>query len=240
MRSLAAGWRSGAKVIYGFPPDDKNPIATYGQIWGSEQLLRAATVKQRPYYHIDNGYWRPGRGRPDGYYRICFNSMSPAFLRDADPRRARALGVHIKPWRKHGNHILLGLPGEEYGCGIGLSMIDWIAKIRRELPLRTDRPIIIRERKSIIPLEMHLENCWAVVTHSSNIAVDAVTAGIPVFVAPTSSALPVGNCDLSMLEAPMMPERDLWMNSLACQQFTPAEMHNGLAYDYLRSVRNAA
>lgn len=237
MRPLAAGWRSGGTCVYGFPPDDDNPVAIYGQIWGSEQLLRRATLKRRPYYHIDNGYWRAGRGRPDGYYRFCFNGMSPAFLHDADPSRARALGVEMKPWRKHGRHILLGLPGEEYGCGIGMSMIDWISKIRHELPLLTDRPILIRERKSQIPLEHDFKNCWAVVTHSSNIAVDAVTAGIPVFVASTSSALPVGNYDLAMLEAPMMPDREQWMNSLACQQFRPDEMASGITYDYLQWMR---
>lgn len=239
MRALEVGWREPAKCIYGMPPDDRNPVVAYGQIWGSEMILRQATETGRLYYHIDNGYWRPGRGRPDGYYRICYCGMTPKFLPACDPKRARALGVQMHPWRKNGTHILLGLPGPEFGCGIGLDMVSWIARIRDELPTLTRRPIIVRDRKCIAPLEQHLRNCWAVVTHSSNIAVDAVTAGIPVFVAPTSAATPVGNLMLDNLENPAMPDREAWFASLACQQFTPLEMRSGCAYDYLRAIRDA-
>lgn len=235
MRALEAGW-PGAKCCYGMPPDDDNPVVAYGQIWGSEKILRQAFQRGRPFWHIDNGYFRPGRGRLDGYYRMCWCGMSPVYLPAAVPERGAALGIKMKDWRKNGRHVLVGLPGAEYGCGIGLDMGSWIAWIKSELPNHTERPIILRDRKSAIPLEHHLKDCWAVVTHSSNIAVDAVVAGIPVFVMPGSSAAPVGNLNLVCLEAPAMPERTRWFNSLACQQFTPTEMRDGTCYEWMQVV----
>jgi hypothetical protein len=237
MHNLSLGWRDGARCITGQPPDDGNPVAAYGQIWGSEKVLKQACRSGRPYYHIDNGYWHPGRGSAHGYYRICYMGMTPVFLLDMPDTRAHALGVQLKPWRMNGRHILLGLPGLEYGAGIGLDMMSWVQRTRAQLPGWTDRPIIVRDRKSAVPLEQHLHNCWAVVTHSSNIAVDAVCAGIPAFVMPTSMAVPVGNLELSKLETPEMPDRMAWMNSLACQQFMPREMADGTAYDFMMMVK---
>jgi hypothetical protein len=86
------------------------------------------------------------------------------------------------------------------------------------------------------PLADDLRNCWALVTHSSNVAVDAVLMGIPVFVAPTCPAAPVGNLDLAKLETPDMPDRARWFDSLMAQQFTVDEMRSGLAKEYLQMV----
>lgn len=240
MHPLAQGWRAGGQVCFGMPPDDKNPVAAYGQIWGSEQLLQRAKELGRSYWHIDNGYFRPGRGRPDGYYRMNYCGMSPAFLQDAPADRARNLGIKLQPWRQNGKHVLLALPGVEYGRAIGLDMHQWIVHAKNTLGHYTERPIICRPRQTEVPLEWHLKDCWAVVTHSSNIAVDAVVAGIPVFVMPTSAAAPVGSLDWHRLEYPHMPDRTAWLNSLACQQFTPLEMGNGTAYDHLLAVQRAA
>jgi len=81
-----------------------------------------------------------------------------------------------------------------------------------------------------------MRDCWALVTHSSNVAVDAVIAGVPVFVEPTSPAAPVGNLDLAKMENPNMPERGPWFDSLMAQQFTVDEMRSGLAREYMQMV----
>jgi hypothetical protein len=239
MHSLAAGW-PGAKCIYGEPPDDANPVACYGQVWGSEKILQRACLTRREFWHIDNGFWHPGRGNPHGFYRFAMNGMSARFLPESPRERFDALQVTLKPWRRSGRHILLALPGLEYGSGIGLSMPYWIQETEARLRKLTERPIRIRERKSEVPLALDLQDCWAVVTHSSNIAVDAVCAGIPVFVSTLSMAAPVGNLDLLDLEQPARPERIEWCRSLACQQFTASEMRDGTAYRFLTRVEHAA
>lgn len=239
MQSLAKGW-PGAKVCYGAPPNDMNPVVIYGQAWGSDVLLKQAIATGRGYWHVDNGFWHAGRGKPEGYYRFCMRSMTPRSLFGVDSSRWNKLGIEMKPWRESGAHVLLALPGNDYGQGMGMNMVDWIVYAKNELPRRTERPIIARPRQTDVPLEHHLKNCWAVVTHSSNFAVDAVTAGIPVFVAPTSAAAPVGNLNWDRLDDPVRPERGWWANSLACQQFTPAEMANGTAYNTLLALKKLA
>lgn len=235
MRAMAKGFPY-TKLCEGPPPDDGSPLVIYGQGWGSEHLLARAKRDDLDYLHVDNGYWKPGRGRPDGYYRLCWRGFYPRFLADAKADRFEKLKVILRPWRTTGKHVLLGLPGEEYGQGLGWNMREWIEEVKRELPKRTDRPIVIRPRVTDAPLEDHLKDCWAVVTHSSNIAVDAVTAGIPAIVAEDSPASPVADTSWDDVENPKMPDRRQWMSSLADQQFTVAEMSDGTAYRYMTRI----
>jgi hypothetical protein len=81
-----------------------------------------------------------------------------------------------------------------------------------------------------------LTDAWALVTHSSNVAVDAVLCGVPVFVAPTSPAAPVANLDLKTMKAPLMPQRGAWLASLLAQQFTLDEIRSGFAKQMMDQV----
>lgn len=241
MEALCKGWGEPAKCIVGDPPDDGNPFAIYGQVWGAERLLPVAIRTGRPWWYIDNGFWRPGRGSQNGYYRICYRAMMPVYLESAPGDRARITGTQMAPWRRDGKHILFALPGFEYGVAMGLRIGEWITDTHRLLRQHTDRDVIVRDRSSSVPLHHQFRNCWALVTHSSNCAVEAAIAGVPVFVAPESSAAPVGCTDLAMLEAPAMPDnREQWWASLMCQQFMPKEMADGTAYGYLARVRERA
>jgi hypothetical protein len=185
-------------------------------------------------WHLDNGFHRPARGSPHGYYRITHRGMSPVLLlRNPEPRPA--LRVAMRRWRKDGRHVVLALPGETLGRAIGLDVPGWIATIGARLRAATDRPIRVRPKYSRVPLAGDLRDAWALVTHSSNVAVDAVICGIPVFVAPTSPAAPAGRTDLD-IEHPAMPDRDAWWASLTCQQFTLSEMADGTAWRLMRQI----
>lgn len=235
MSALAAGW-PGGRLILGAPPEDGNPFITYGQIWLAETIIRKALPTGRRFWQIDNGFYKPGRGSINGYYRFMYCRPHPIFLEDAKLRKSRNIAPPFKPWRKQGRHILLAEPGPDLGKAFGMSFRGWYEAIHAELLSRTDRPIVLRERTSETALDRDLQNAWALVTHSSNVAVDAVIAGIPVFVMPTSMAAPVGNPIDGDLENPRMPDRTDWWNSLMCQQFTIPEMRSGTAYHYLRAV----
>lgn len=237
MQALRKGWPH-SRLCFGDPPDDGVAFAIYGQTWGAERVIPPALKTARPFWQIDNGFWKPGRGRPDGYYRFCYRGLSPVFLPNASVPRARNIRTPaMAPWRKNGTHVLLAMPGGDFGTAIGLSMNAWEQTIRARVREYTDRPIVVRDRGTKTTLDAHLADCWALVTHSSNVAVEAVHAGVPVFVEPTSAAVPVGNLDLAMIEQPAMPDcRDGWWASLMSQQFTPAEMASGLAYKTLGAV----
>lgn len=236
MDALAAGWGEPATVIQGEPPIGLDPFVVWGHLWLAQTIIPDAERIGRPYWFIDNGFWNPGRGG-NGYYRLTYNGLSPVVLNSPEPRPVPVM----KPWRSDGRHILIALPGEDHGKAHGLDMTKWCANISHKVRQHTRRPIRTRRKGTVgSTLADDLQNCWALVTHSSNAAVDAAIAGVPVFVDAGAAAAPVGNTDLSMIERPAMPERGAWLKSLACQHFTLDEMRDGTAWRLLSKVRAQA
>jgi hypothetical protein len=147
----------------------------------------------------------------------------------------REASVALQPWRRQGNHVLLAMPGVHFGRAIGINVGRWCADIQIRLRGWTARRIVIRPRDSSRELAEDLADAWALVTHSSNVAVDAAIAGIPVFVEPMSAARPVGRLDLHIAYA-LTPDRDHWLRSLASQHFTLAEMQDGTAGQWMERI----
>lgn len=233
MRALSRGLgREPHRVMIGEPPEDEHPFVVWGQEWLTLRIMPDAVKRGRPFWHIDNGYWNPARGTARGNYRFTYRSMTPALLRGDDLRLA---AVPLKPWRRDGRHVLLAMPGVHFGMALDIDVPAWCATIETRLREATDRPIRIRTRDSRKPLAQDLAGAWCCVTHSSNVAVDAALAGIPVFVAPTSAAVPIGRTNLD-IENPAMPGRKKWLRSLASQQFTLAEMASGEAWRWMQRI----
>lgn len=225
-------------VVFGAPPEDEHPFVVWGQEWTALETIPKAIKQNRPFWHLDNGFWNPARGTPRGYYRITYRSMTPILLENNG--KLRVPTVRLEPWRKMGSHILLAMPGVHFGAALGIDVRSWSETIPatiRNLCEKIGRPLRIRERHEKRPLRDDLFGAWALVTHSSNVAVDAVLSGIPVFVAPTSPAAPVGKLDLD-LENPVFPGRDRWLRSLASQQFTISEMQNGTAQFWMKRIES--
>lgn len=234
MEALAVGMgQRDCRVIVGAPPEDEHPFVVWGQEWLTLEIVPPAYRSGRPFWTIDNGYWQPARGTARGYYRFCYRSMSPALL--PKTRDLRQPTVTLKPWRKDGRHVLLAMPGVHFGTALGIDVPTWCETIHDRVHARTDRPIRARPRDSRKPLVADLAGAWALVTHSSNVAVDAVIAGIPVFVEPTSAAAPVARTDLE-IEEPAMPGRNRWLYSLASQHFTVPEMRSGEASRWMQRI----
>lgn len=222
-----------SRIVYGAPPDDGNPFVVWGQIWTALQVIPDALKTGRPFWYIDNGYWRSAKGGRVGYYRITYNGMTPFPL----DMKADRNPVDFRPWRKDGGHIVLAMPGANFGRAIGLNMPAWEQSIQHRVREYTDRPFIVRRKERNKPLDRDLHGAWALVTHSSTVAVDAVRMGVPVFVEPTSAARWVGCTDLADIESPVMPSRQAWWRSLMWQQFTLAEMQGPLAWQMMRRQR---
>lgn len=231
MEAMQQGF--GGKVCIGAPPDDGEMFAVWGQQWLALDLIPKALKAGRPFLQIDNGFVQPARGTLIGYYRISYNGLSPVLLADAPTSRIK---VAMAPWRTNGRHVVLALPGSGFGRAISLDMGTWIHASQTVLRRATKRPIIVRPKKSGRTMDADMRGCWAMVTHSSNVAVDAVLMGVPVFVAPTCPASPVGNIDLTKMETPNMPDRLRWFNSLMAQQFSVDEMRSGFARDRMQAV----
>jgi hypothetical protein len=237
LSALGAGWGEPAQMTQDDPPDDGNPFVVWGQLYSALRLIPQALKTGRPFWQLDNGFWQPGRGGNGGFYRLNYRGLSPILMDEPSAQRGFYGSPLLKPWRKTGKHILLAFPGDGFGRSVGLDMTQWAEDMKRILPTKTDRPIVVRPKKCGTPLAKHFDDCWALVTHSSNVAVDAAIAGVPVFVAASNPAAPVGNLDLEDLENPVMPARKKWLYSLSCQQYTIEEMKNGTAYEFMSMVR---
>ena len=85
-----------------------------------------------------------------------------------------------------------------------------------------------------MPLDVALQSAHALVTHSSNVAIEAACLGTPIFVDPASAAAPIGLTDLSMIETPVYPDRQAWLSHLAYSQFSMDEIRDGSAWRLLR------
>ena len=210
----------GAEVQEGGPLRD-GPVAMFGHPQ-LEPMLDQARQANRRWYYGDHGYF--GRGR---FYRCTVNALQHDGLQgNDDPKRFRSFRVPVRDWRKSGGHILL--------CPNSPSFLErhghanWVEATTRELRSHSDRNIRVRWKDSRTPLVADLRDCWSVVTFTSNAAVEAVLAGIPVFATVHCAASAMGLSDLSKIETPAMPaDREAWAARLANNQWALAEMARG-------------
>lgn len=238
MHAMSRGWREGASVVMtGPPPKDENPFAIWGQLWLAEKVVPVALAEKRPFYHFDNGFWDSAKGGRQGHYRISYRGISPILINKPDPARAMRHNVPFQPWRKSGSKIIVAMPGTGSGKCIGLNLTQWCDEIVDRVEQYTDRPIHVRDKGDMRPLEHELRDAWALVTHSSNAGTVAAIRGVPVFCGELCPAAPVGNHDLANIETPAMPDRAQWWESLMCQQFTLDEISAGVAAPHLEMVR---
>ena len=101
----------------------------------------------------------------------------------------------------------------------GFDAEAWLQTTLKTLKRHTDREIWVRAKKgNTTPLDADLKDCHAVVAHSSNAAVVALLAGVPVFCTAPCAAYRMGEADMSKIEMPVYPDdREQWAWNLADQ-----------------------
>jgi hypothetical protein len=222
-------------VLSASRPDDADLHVPWGQLWTSLDLIPWARTRGQDVLHLDNGWVDSAHGTQHGYYRATFNGPTPRMFDNLEPGRADRIGFSAQDWRRRGSHVLVCVPGPNFGAAWGITLGEWTDTIVARLQAKTDRPIFVRDKRSSTPLDRDLRGAHCVVTHSSGVAVEAALLGVPVFCEPTCAAAPVGRTDLE-IEDPAMPDRTAWMESLAHQQFTLEEMARGKAWSILREL----
>jgi len=228
-------------------PDDITPIV--GAMPEIKHLYAEWKIRGRRWIYWDRGYarrvfatWLP-RGENGGYYRYHINSFQMREIKSdlSDDRWKQLLPgnkidprpIEVKPWSKGGKHIVLAEAPPGYA---GLHGVEgWTDKVIARLKKLTDRPIVRRRKDELDrPLSRDLEGAHCLVAHGSIAAVEAVVLGCPVFVDVGSAASLVGLNDISLIESPVYPERQPWLNSLAYSQFNEAELVDGTLWNLLR------
>jgi hypothetical protein len=198
----------------------------WGLIRGAPELIARVRAAGCNYYHMDNGYF--GRNK---YYRITKNANQVTDLGEGSQERYKAIaekfGIKLRPWQK-GGHIVLALSTEHLYRFFGLDINEYTQSVLKELRQHTDRKIVVRPKDANRPIENDLKNAWALVTHTSASALDALQWGVPVFTTGECSARPCALQDLSKIESPIYPDREPLFRSLASRMFTVEELGKGM------------
>ena len=205
--------------------------AFYGVVDANAHLWREAREAGRDWYWVDNAYFDRGRG---SFYRVTRNALQADGRGRPDWRRFAALGVGIQPWRKGGEHVLVVEQSEDYlrlCCGFAPGA--WLEETVCAIARATDRPVMIRrwsrdKRAAMADLGKALEGCWALVTHTSAAANEALAAGVPAFCTGACAASPLASADVWKIESPERPDgRAEWAAALAGAQWTVDELRLG-------------
>lgn len=209
------------------------PAAMYGILRGTDQIIRQCEWVERDYYYVDHGYL--GAGHYRGHYRVTKNGRQADIRENQDmlpPDRINQLGISPRPWVRRGNHVLVipitGAIGQFYG----IDEEAWLKSITQDISKHTDRPIVVKP-KWHGSIKDYLKGCWCVVTHSSNVAVDAIVNGIPAVVTGESACEAV-SWRMADIESPQWPERDWWLRALAYHQWTLDEMRSGECWRHVK------
>jgi hypothetical protein len=201
----------------------------WGVLRGSDRIISRARAQDLYFFYVDHAYFNRGHGKT---YRIARNAYEAGRIRLCPDDRLKALGLDVQPWRKSGREIIVCPPTEYFMHAHGCA--DWLETTMAHLRQVTDRPIIVREKpqpdEEAVPLPQALQTAHALVTHSSNVAIEAACLGTPVFVSAASAAAPIGRTSLADIESPIWPDRQPWLAHLAYNQFSFEEIENGTAW----------
>lgn len=152
----------------------------YGVLRGADAVLKASERLGLPWYHIDNGYFRPGHFH--GYYRISKGNTQAHFspMQAMTGERWRSLDLAIAPWQRNPfGHVLICPPTPAMGEFFGIDVDVWLRHVQETLSAHSVRPVLVRHKHASSPLEDDLRGAYAVVTFNSSVAWQALQQGIP-------------------------------------------------------------
>ena len=173
-----------------------------------------------------------------------------------DNARLKALGIEICDWKdtKDNNSIIIcGQHQVSHQWRNMPPVSDWISNTIREIRQHTNRRIKVRchprypfnfnnittnvvksipKRIDVVQdfydFGTELLNAHCVINWSSNPAIEAVLAGVPVFTGPDSLAYSVANHSFDTIETLIKPNRQQWANDLAYTEWTVDEFAKGI------------
>lgn len=213
----------------------EGPAFFYGVTDELHKIYLASIGSGYGYYYCDNSYFDCSRQL---YYRVTRNAFQLSSLGVTDYARLKQMelmGLAIQPWRKNGSHVVVCEQSDQFMrlCGYRGS---WLEDTLDTLRDSTDRPLRIRQwmrdkTRAMRTLQDDLKGAWALVTHSSAAANEALLAGVPVFVSGQCAALPFSR-DIRSVEEPFYPNnREEWAAGLAANQWTADEMRSGKCWN---------
>lgn len=149
--------------------------------------------------------------------------------------------IELKPWRKKGDHIMVFLNNTRGNMNNERNLYHFINSTLENIRKHSNRKILIFSHiKEKVPKDeiekklnlknlkdcqffyredfrKYLENCWCFVTRNSSSSLQAVIAGIPIFLDKNSRVFTesLANFNTENTESPLMPKREPVLNALA-------------------------
>ena len=224
----------------------KNPIAVFGMLRGTSQLIERAIEKEQDFYYFDHAYLFGNKHSAskitgDRIYRLTknyYHIRDIKKLKADDYRRIQKYREHIelKPWKYDGDYILF-IPPNDHVKNYFWFNKNWEEQTLKTIKKHTRKPIKIRTKEDKTPLEKDLENAYCTVSYQSTVVIKSIMSGVPSFCDNSSMGLPVSLTDLSQIKDPLYtPEREYWIDSLLANQFTMAEIQDGTAWKYVSNT----
>lgn len=197
-------------------------VAFYGVRPAWSHLWRQAQIEQRTCWYLDNAFFDDDR---ETKFRVARNvPQRYEFPKRDYPPFHRP----IQRWRDGGEHIVVCPQSSEFMLVVEKFSEQWTDWISRRLRMYTTRPLIVRKKGEKRPLAEDLKGAWALVTHTSAAANEALIAGIPAFTTGLCAASSMSNHDLAAIERPKCPDgREQWAAAVAAHQWTLDEMRDG-------------
>lgn len=229
---------SGAEVTERLELVPGRPAVFYGVDRATLPLWRETQKSKHPYFYLDNGYFR-SKWQGGDHYRITRDAVQCSGLGESTGERWKALDLAIQPWRKSGAHILIACQSDFWHERHGrVSAAVFAGRTTAVLRQFTGRNIVVRNKpikgRTEPPLLDALAGCWAVVTHSSMVALEAILCGVPAFSVAASALRPVSDEDIAFIEAPTYPDdRERWASVLSDNQWSLPEIRNGTSWGAL-------
>ena len=207
-------------------------------------------------------------GNKNTYLRYSYDGIFPNTGEycdsKIDPQRwARMrdiLGLNIKPWKKHGDYILVTCQRDGGWSMNGQSVIEWLHLLLQKLKAHTDRPIMVRFHPGDKKIAKHmmqlqaighkvrfsspsvsllkeLHDAYAVISHNSSPGVVSAIEGVPIFLLDPerSQAKDVANINLRNIEKPNYDfDRDGWLRRLAMSHWRLDEIRSGECWRHMK------
>ena len=229
---------------------DRNQLVLRGIL--KHKIMKQCLADGNNFYYMDSGYVGNNQSKKNiqgikQYHRIVLNDLQHRTIRQRSSDRWESLGI-TPDARRYGHKIIVAAPDEKPCRYYGIDQQQWIQDTVAEIKKHTNRPVEVRERAALRidrvmnqPLSQVLtQDVHALVTFNSVAAVESILAGVPAFVmAPSHVAEPVANRELSKIENPFYPDRDLlmaWCHSMAYGQYHVRELTNGTAFRMMQEI----
>jgi len=218
----------------------KNPIAVFGMLRGTAQLIEECSKLNQDFYFFDHAYLFGNNHSPskifnEKIYRLTknyFHIRDMKKLSDDDYKRIQKYKEHVKlkPWKKDGKYILF-IPPSSHVRKYYWYNNNWEIQMLNTIKNYSKKPIVIRAKEDRTPLEKDLENAYCTVSYQSTVVIQSIMSGVPSFCADESMGLPVSLTDMTKIEDPLYTtEREQWIDSLLANQFTMSEIEDGTAW----------